>query len=70
MTHTATNRFAHGRLDARHVALELYSGVESLAADLPRGYAEGAADGWWNRPRGVGRGRESAGADRGRTTGG
>jgi len=40
MTHTATNRSAHGRLDAYHVALELYSGVESLAADLPRGYAD------------------------------
>jgi four helix bundle protein len=40
MTHTATNRFAHGRLDAYHVALELYRGVEGLAADLPRGYAD------------------------------
>jgi four helix bundle protein len=40
MSHTATNRFAHGRLDAYHVALELYRGVEGLAADLPRGYAD------------------------------
>ena len=40
MTHTTTSRFAHGRLDAYHVALELYQGVEALAADLPRGYAD------------------------------
>jgi len=37
MTHT---RFAHQRLDAYHVALELYRGVELLAAGLPRGYAD------------------------------
>ena len=40
MTHTATTRFAHGRLDVYHISLELYRGVESLAAGLPRGYAD------------------------------
>ena len=37
MTHT---RFAHHRLDAYHVALELFEGVETLAETLPRGYAD------------------------------
>ena len=40
MTRTNATRFAHGRLDVYHVALELYRGVESLAADLPRGFAD------------------------------
>jgi len=33
-------RFAHQRLDAYHLALELFSGVEALAARLPRGHSE------------------------------
>ena len=33
-------RFAHQRLDAYRVAVELFAGVERLAADFPRGYAE------------------------------
>lgn len=40
MNDIAMNRFAHGRLDVYRVALELHRGVESLAADLPRGYAD------------------------------
>jgi len=32
-------RFAHERLDAYHVALELYRGVETLARGFPRGFA-------------------------------
>ncbi|MDJ0976095.1 MAG: four helix bundle protein [Planctomycetota bacterium] len=39
MTRTPT-RFAHQRLDAFHVAMELTIGVERLAADLPRGHAD------------------------------
>ena len=35
-----TTRFAHQRLDAYHVALELYRGVELLAARFPRGHAD------------------------------
>ena len=37
MTHT---RFAHQRLDAYHVALQLYRDVEHLAAGFPRGHAD------------------------------
>ena len=37
---TSHARFAHQRLDAYHLALELLSGVEALAARLPRGHAE------------------------------
>jgi len=37
MTHT---RFAHERLHAYRAALELYSGVEKLAASFPRGHAD------------------------------
>jgi len=33
-------RFAHHRLDAYRVALELFSGVEAFAAALPRGQAD------------------------------
>ena len=33
-------RFAHQRLDAYRVAFELFCGVEELARDLPRGYAD------------------------------
>lgn len=32
--------FAHHRLDAYHVALELFAGVEELAASFPRGHAD------------------------------
>ncbi len=39
MTYKTTG-FAHTRLDAFHVALELTVGVERLAADLPRGHAD------------------------------
>ncbi|MHC4958334.1 MAG: four helix bundle protein [Planctomycetota bacterium] len=35
-----TYRFPHQRLDAYHVAMELRSGVEGLARDLPRGNAD------------------------------
>ena len=33
-------RFAHERLDAYHVALEMVAGVETLVADFPRGHSE------------------------------
>ena len=33
-------RFAHHRLDAYHVALRLFVGVEELASGFPRGYAD------------------------------
>ncbi len=33
-------RFAHQRLDAYRVAVELYAGVERLAAELRPGYAD------------------------------
>ncbi|MDJ0973877.1 MAG: four helix bundle protein [Planctomycetota bacterium] len=39
MTRT-TNGFAHQRLDAFHVAMELTIGVERLASGLPRGHAD------------------------------
>ena len=39
MTRTTTG-FAHQRLDAFHVAMELTIGVERLAGELPRGYAD------------------------------
>ena len=39
MSDTIT-RFAHQRLDAYRVALELFEGVEHLAATLPNGHAE------------------------------
>ena len=40
-THTRTRTgFAHERLDAYQVALELFAGVERLAAGLPRGQAD------------------------------
>ena len=35
-----STRFAHQRLDAYRVAFELFCGVEDLARDLPRGYAD------------------------------
>ena len=34
------NGCAHQRLDAYHVALELFRGVEELVAELPRGHAD------------------------------
>ena len=37
---TRTTGFAHQRLDAFHVAMELTVGVERLAAALPRGHAD------------------------------
>ena len=37
---TTLTRLAHQRLDAYHVALELFRGVERVAAALPRGHAE------------------------------
>jgi four helix bundle protein len=37
---TPTTRFAHQRLDAYHVAMELFREVEQLAAVLPRGHAD------------------------------
>ena len=41
MTRTSTTLgFAHHRLDAYHVALELFAGVEELAASFPRGHAD------------------------------
>jgi four helix bundle protein len=40
MSGTTLARLAHQRLDAYHVALELFEGVERVAAALPRGYAE------------------------------
>ena len=39
MTRTTTG-FAHQRLDAFHVAMELTIGVERLAGELPRGHAD------------------------------
>ncbi|MDJ0974669.1 MAG: four helix bundle protein [Planctomycetota bacterium] len=39
MTRTTTG-FAHQRLDAFHIAMELTIGIERLAADLPRGHAD------------------------------
>jgi len=33
-------RFAHDRLDAYRVALQLFRGVEELVADFPRGHAD------------------------------
>ena len=33
-------RFAHQRLDAYRVALELFQGVEIVAAAFPRGFAD------------------------------
>lgn len=39
MSDTIT-RFAHQRLDAYRVALELFKGVEHVAATLPNGHAE------------------------------
>ena len=35
-----TQRFAHQRLDAFHVSMELTLGVERLAKQLPQGYAD------------------------------
>ncbi len=40
MTNRTTAGFAHQRLDAFHVSMELTIGVERLAAGLPRGYAD------------------------------
>ena len=40
MSHLASTRFAHERLDAYHVALELVSGVEGLVSEFPRGHAD------------------------------
>ena len=34
------SRFAHQKLDAYRVAIELFRGVEQLAVGLPRGYAD------------------------------
>jgi len=40
MTESRTTRFVHERLDAYHVALELFTAVERLAAGVPRGHAD------------------------------
>ena len=40
MSDTIHTRFVHRRLDAYRVALELFQGVERLAAELPRGYGD------------------------------
>ena len=40
MPHRTDSGFAHQRLDAFHVSMELTLGVERLAARLPRGYAD------------------------------
>jgi four helix bundle protein len=40
MSDTPTTRFAHQRLDAYHVAMDLFRGVEEIAAGLPQGHAE------------------------------
>ncbi len=40
MSHFTTTRFAHERLDAYRVALELVSGIEKLVAQFPRGHAD------------------------------
>lgn len=40
MTCSASTRFAHQRLDAYRVAIDLYQGVEAVAKDLPRGHAD------------------------------
>jgi four helix bundle protein len=37
---TSRSRFAHRRLDAYRVALELYEGVERMAASFPAGFAD------------------------------
>ena len=37
---TTSERFAHRRLDAYVVALELFEGVEQLAASFPPGFAD------------------------------
>ena len=38
MNFTHQTRFGHQRLDAYRVALDLYAGVEKLAAGMPRGH--------------------------------
>jgi four helix bundle protein len=40
MTHKIDSGFAHQRLDAFHLSMELALGVERLVAGLPRGYAD------------------------------
>jgi four helix bundle protein len=40
MTHRIDSGFAHQRLDAFHLSMELALGVEHLVAGLPRGYAD------------------------------
>ena len=40
MTHLTDSGFAHQRLDAFHLSMELTLGVERLAARLPRGHAD------------------------------
>ena len=40
MTDNTNTRFAHERLDAYRVSLELLRGVEQLAAAFPRGYRD------------------------------
>ena len=43
MTHSgsaAQSRFAHQRLDAYHVALRLFAGVEKITARFRRGHSE------------------------------
>jgi four helix bundle protein len=40
MTHQTSTGFAHQRLDAFHVAMDLTVGVERLAAGLPKGHAD------------------------------
>jgi len=40
MHHDNDIRFAHHRLDVYGVALRLFKGVEELAGQLPRGYAD------------------------------
>jgi four helix bundle protein len=40
MHYSASTGFAHQRLDAFHVAMDLVVGVEHLAAALPKGHAD------------------------------
>jgi four helix bundle protein len=40
MTQRTSNGFAHQRLDAFHVAMDLMVGVEHLAKRLPQGHAD------------------------------
>jgi four helix bundle protein len=40
MASTTRTRFAHQRLDAYRVALDLFAGVEIVAGSFPRGFAD------------------------------